>query len=276
LPDITQIPGIEAVGIVRSCPSGEFNVGEQVVSIMGGMGRTRNGSYAQYVRARAANVVAITTSLPWSQIGAIPETYATAWSVLFGNLEIKPGQKLLIRAATSSLGQAAVKLAVAHGVKVVGTTRRKDRFSILEALGVERAEIETSEMSSWLPESKDRSIDAVLDLIGNSTILDSLKIPHRGGKVCEAGWLGGLAPIREFNPTLHMRPGVHYSLFTSTVLGTPEFPISDIPFKAIYQQVEEGKFEATPVKVFKFEQIREAQEFLENNDNPGKVVVVMD
>src|SRR5262244_1249975 len=105
--EAAPVSGIECVGIVESCPGGEFAVGAKVAALMGGLGRTINGSYAEYTRAPATNVALIESDLPWAELAAIPETYATAWTCLFRNLEIASGQTLVIRGATSSFGQAA-------------------------------------------------------------------------------------------------------------------------------------------------------------------------
>src|ERR1051326_4855466 len=85
-PEATPISGIEAVGTVVADPSGALAEGTTVLTIMGGLGRTRNGSYAEYTVAPASNVVAIETSLDWADLAAIPESYATAWLALHGNL----------------------------------------------------------------------------------------------------------------------------------------------------------------------------------------------
>src|ERR1700761_6617753 len=114
--EAAQVSGIECVGIVKSCPGGEFPVGAKVAALMGGLGRTINGSYAQVTRAPVSNVALIESELPWAELAAIPETYATAWTCLFRNLDIQKGQPPLIRGDTSSFGQAAVKLAVNAGV----------------------------------------------------------------------------------------------------------------------------------------------------------------
>ncbi len=105
--EIADVSGIECVGVVKSCPGGEFAPGTKVAALMGGLGRTINGSYAEYTRAPVTNVAAINSALSWADLAAIPETYATAWTCLFRNLEIVPGQTLVIRGATSSFGQAA-------------------------------------------------------------------------------------------------------------------------------------------------------------------------
>ncbi|MEJ1977160.1 MAG: hypothetical protein WDN49_14635 [Acetobacteraceae bacterium] len=108
--EAAPVSGIECVGLVKSCPGGEYPVGAKVAALMGGLGRTINGSYAEYTSAPVSNVALIEADLPWAELAAIPETYATAWTCLFRNLDIQKGQLLVIRGATSSFGQAALKL----------------------------------------------------------------------------------------------------------------------------------------------------------------------
>jgi NADPH:quinone reductase-like Zn-dependent oxidoreductase len=139
--EIADVSGIECVGIVKSCPGGEFVAGTRVAALMGGLGRTINGSYAEYTRAPVTNVAAIESGLSWADLAAIPETYATAWTCLFRNLEIASGQTLVIRGATSSFGQAALNMAVNAGAKVIATTRSREWFPMLQALGAVRAEV---------------------------------------------------------------------------------------------------------------------------------------
>ncbi|CAG4897128.1 zinc-binding alcohol dehydrogenase family protein [Paraburkholderia saeva] len=270
--EAARVSGIECVGIVKSCPGGEFSVGAKVAALMGGLGRTINGSYAEYTRAPVSNVALIESDLPWAELATIPETYATAWTCLFRNLEIKEGQTLVIRGATSSFGQAAVKLAVNAGAHVIATTRSAARFAMLESLGASRVEIEGPDLSSRIAEAK--RIDAVLDLVGNSTMLDSLAMLRRGGRVCLAGWLGGLDPIEGFNPLLQMASGVCLTFFGSFVFGTPGFPLSDVPLQQIASDVAAGRLNAKPSRVFGFDEIREAHRVMEANEAGGKMVVV--
>jgi NADPH2:quinone reductase len=272
--EAAEVSGIECVGIVDSCPDGSFPVGAKVAGLMGGLGRTINGSYAEYTRVRTANVALIDSDLPWSQLAALPETYATAWTCLFRNLHLTGGQRLVIRGATSSLGQAALKLAVAAGADVIATARSAARFPMLEKIGASRVESERHDLAAHIAEAK--RIDAVLDLVGNSTILDSLDMLRRGGTACLAGWLGGLAPIAEFNPLARMASGVYFSFFASPVFGDPGFPVSDVPLSDIARQVADGTLDATPARVFGFHQIREAHRVAETGEAGGKLVVVLD
>ena len=272
--EAAEVSGIECVGIVDSCPGGEFPIGAKVAALMGGLGRTINGSYAEYTRVRAANVALIESDLPWSDLAALPETYAVAWTCLFRNLNLTAGQTLVLRGATSSLGQAALKMAVAADARVIATARSRERFSMLEELGASRVEVERRDLAAHLTESK--RVDAVLDLVGNSTILDSLDMLRRGGTACLAGWLGGLDPIVDFNPLLRMPSGVNWNFLGSFVFGTPGFPLSDVPLEDIARQVAEGKLDAKPTRIFSFDQIHEAHRVMEAGEAGGKMVVVMD
>ncbi len=272
--EAAKVIGIECVGLVKSCPGGEFPVGAKVAALMGGLGRTINGSYAEYTRVGVSNVARIESDLSWAELAAIPETYATAWTCLFRNLEIVKGQTLVVRGALSSFGQAAVNMAVNAGARVIATTRRGERSPRLEALGAARVEQEGPDLSTRIAEAK--QLDAVLDLVGNSTILDSLAMLRRGGRACLAGWLGGLEPIKDFNPLLQMSSGVYLTFFGSFVFGTPGFPLSDVPLQDIAQDVAAGRLKAKPARVFGFEEIREAHRIMEAGEAGGKMVVVRD
>lgn len=270
--EAAEVLGIECVGIVKSCPGGEFNEGTKVVALMGGLGRTINGSYAEITCAPVTNVAKIECDLPWADLAAIPESYATAWTCLFRNLEIEKGQTLVLRGATSSLGRAALYLAVDAGARVIATTRNRARFAMLEELGAERVALEGPNLSKRIAGSK--KFDAVLDLVGNSTILGSLDMLRRGGRACLAGWLGGLAPIADFNPLLQMASGVYLTFFGSFVFGTDGFPLSDVPLQRITNDIAAGRYGAKPSRIFRFEEIREAHRVMEAKETNGKIVVI--
>lgn len=274
-PEATKVSGIECAGLVKEDPSGRLVPGQKVVAMMGGMGRTINGSYAELTCAPATNVVPVETNLAWEDLAAIPESYATAWTCLHCNLAVKAGQALLIRGATSALGQAALNIAAHAEVNVIATTRNKQRFPKLEELGARHVLLEGPEVSRGVRELHPDGLDAVLDLVGNTTVLDSLGMTRRGGRVCEAGFLGGLGPIKDFNPLLQMPSGVQFSFFGSFMFGTKEFPLSDIPFQKIVDRAAGGAYKTKPAKVFRFPEIRDAHRLMESSRANGKIVVVV-
>jgi len=265
------ISGLECVGVVEAAPSGKFQKGDKVIGVMGGMGRNRPGGYGEFVNVPTANVVKIKTNLPWEQLAALPEVYSTAYSCLFTILDLHKGEGILIRGATSTIGQAAVHLAVHAGARVTATTRRQERFDMLKRMGVEDAVPEETPLSQrFVP---DRKFDKTLNLIGNTALLDSIHITRPGGRMLQAGWLGGLAPVKDFNPMIEMDPGVHFSLFHSKVLGTEDFPLEKIPLQEIADKIESGAWDAKPTYVFQYKDIQKAHALLESHDAGGKIVI---
>src|SRR4051794_6916944 len=118
-----RVPGIEAAGVVAACPGGELQPGQQVVAMMGGMGRTFDGGYAEHTCVPVAQVIPIRSDLDWATIGAVPEMLQTAYGSLTVGLDVQPGQTLLVRGGTSSVGMAAAILAKRQGLTVLATTR---------------------------------------------------------------------------------------------------------------------------------------------------------
>jgi len=272
-PEATPVSGIEAVGTVAADPSGVLAVGTKVLTIMGGLGRNRNGSYAEYTLAQAANVARIETSLDWTDLAAIPESYATAWLTLRDNLELAAGQSLLVRGATSALGQAAVNIASDLGARVIATTRRHDRAALLRSLGAQDVVLETGNIAGQVRELVPAGVDRVLDLIGNTVLRDSLQAARVRGRVCQAGFLGGLGPVPDFLPIADMPSGVQFSFFGSFEIGTPAYPISAIPFQEIVAKAETGAYQAKPARVFAFEEIADAHRVMDAGQAGGKLVI---
>ena len=109
------IPGIECVGVVENPSDSTLKKGQTVAALMGGMGRSFNGSYAEYALLPAKTVFPIKSTLSWEELGAVPETYFTAWGSLFECLHLNKDDTLLIRGATCALGYAAIQIANARG-----------------------------------------------------------------------------------------------------------------------------------------------------------------
>jgi len=146
---------------------------------------------------------------------------------------------------------------------------QSEPFELLKNLGAKDCVLEGPDMSKRV----EVQFDAILDLVGNSVIVDSLRMLRRGGKACLAGWL---APIKDFNPLLQMASGVYLTFFGSFVFGTPGFPLSDVPLQKIAKQIQNGELKVKPSGVFKFDEIREAHRVMEANEAAGKLVVVIE
>ena len=273
--NVAPVTGIECAGTVEADPSGRLAAGTAVVAILGGMGRTRNGSYAELVTVPASNVVPVATSLSWTDLVALPEVYATAWAGLHQNLGLRPGQTVLVRGATSSLGQAAVNVAAECGATVIATTRRPDRADLLRGIGAADVLIDDGQLARQVGARGDQ-VDGVLDLVGNSVLRDSVQIVRTRGRVCQLGFLGGLEPVTDFNPIADLPTGVQFSFYGSAfVFGTESFPLAEIPLTEMMAKAEAGRYHAKPVRVFGFGEIVEAHRAMEEGLAAGKMVVAV-
>jgi NADPH:quinone reductase len=270
---VAEVPGIECAGTVVADPSGRLAARTAVIAILGGLGRTRNGSYAELVAVPASNVVPVSTSLSWTDLVALPEVYATAWAGLHQNLGLRPGQTVLVRGATSSLGQAAVNIAAEGGAVVIATSRKPSRTALLRDLGAAEVLTDDGQLADQVRETG-TTVDCVFDLVGNSVLRDSLRIVRPRGRVCQLGFLGGLEPVTGFDPITDLPTGVQLSFYGSAfVLGTEDFPLTEIPLASMIAKAEAGRYQAKPVRVFGFDQIVEAHRAMEEGSAVGKMVV---
>lgn len=271
--DVAKVSGIECVGEIENDPSGKYVKGQKVAAIMGGMGRIKNGSYAEFTSISSNNIFPIETSLSWEDFAAIPESYATAWSCLYENMKIEEGAVIFVRGGTSALGQAAINIASnIKNVIVLSSTRKKSNIALLKELGCSKVFIENESLSADIINLYPKGIDSVMDIVGNTTLLDSIKMVKKSGYVCNAGFLGGGEPIL-FNPLTDMSPSVNLNFFASFMLGENKFPLSNIPMQKIVSNAEIGIYKVKPTKVFSFSDVGQAHELMESNLAYGKIVV---
>ena len=217
------------------------------------------------------NVVAIDSDLPWEVLASLPESYATAWSSLIGVLGIEAGLTILIRGGTSALGQAAINIAVDRGAHVLATTRKPERIGILQELGAQEVLLESPTLAARVCDTHPGGINAVLDIVGNTTVLDSLAMLRRGGRACVVGFLGGGGPLT-LEPVFQIPSGRFLTTFASAlVTGGADFPLAEIPFQEMIDKVATGAYRAQPARVFQFNEIQAAHRALECGDRKSVV-----
>jgi len=255
------------VGEVVDPSDSGFATGQRVAAMMGGMGRDFDGSYAEYALLPIRRLFTVKSRLPWNELAAIPETYFTAWGSLFQSLRLVPNDCLLIRGATSALGQAAAQLARALGCDVAGTTRRPDRLESLRAVGVTHPLLEDRDLEGRLDALFPQGVDKILDLVG-TTWQHSLGLAATQGIVCQTGILGGDSAVGDFSP-LHTIPnGVCLTAFHSN------FPTQK-DLDDIFSFMEDHNLRPLKAHDFTLDQIAEAHRLIEDNQASGKVVITV-
>ena len=254
------IPGIECVGVIVNPSNTDLKKGDKVIALMGGMGRSFNGSYAEFALLPRKNVFKVSSDLSWDKLGAIPETYFTAWGSLLECLNLKKEDTLLIRGATCALGYASIDIAKAFGCKVIGTTHKEDKFHLLK--NCDEVILDEGKLEGKV------HADKVLELIGPKTLRDSLRCVNKGGIVCQTGLLGGVYTLDDFDPIKEIPNGVYLTGF-----------FSNYPTQKVIDEMFEffNKHHLNPSlgAVYQFANIREALMDIDQHKVDGKVVIVL-
>jgi NADPH:quinone reductase-like Zn-dependent oxidoreductase len=264
-----RVLGIEAVGLVAAAPGNEFREGDTVATAMGGMGRDFDGGYAEYTCVPATQVQTLKTSLPWETLGAVPEMLQTAWGSLFKSLRLDADERLLIRGGTTSVGQAAAAIAGQCGAKVAATTRQPERGALLRASGVEQVFIDNGVIAEQVREVFPRGVDKVLELVGTTTLGDSLRCARQRGIVCMTGMVGNKWSFADFSPMDVIPTAVCLTTYAG---DAQDFMLT--PLDELVEKIAAGQLPVQVGKVFKLDQIAEAHRCMEENRAAGKIVVL--
>lgn len=268
---LPRVLGIEAVGTVDLAPDSDLAVGQQVATLMGGLGRQIDGGYAEYTVVRREDVVPFDSALPWEVLGAVPETLQTAYGSLTTGLALAAGQTLLVRGGTSSVGLAAATVARDVGATVLTTTRQRDRVDALRAHGADHVIVDDGDVAAQVHRLLGGGVDAALELVGTPTLPDTLRATRVQGTVCFTGMLSNQWTVPDFYPIEYLPTGVRLTAYGG---GSSDLP-ADV-LQRYLDRIADGSASLGPLLVHGFEDVREAHLDLELNRGFGKHVVLTD
>ena len=265
-----RVLGIEATGVVAGCPGAEFALGQQVAAMMGGMGRTFNGGYAEYTCVPASQVIGFTSQLDWGTLGAVPEMLQTSHGSLTIGLDAQPGQSILIRGGSSSIGMATAVLAKQRDMRVLSTTRSPAKADALSAMGVDHVLIDDGAVAAQTRAILPAGVDCALELIGTPTLPDTLRATRVHGVVCFTGMLSNEWIVKDFYPIDYIPPGVRLTAYGGDA--------HDLPATVLQEFLEAVAAERATVPIhrrFDLDQIQEAHAYMEAGQASGKLVVTI-
>lgn len=269
-PDFTlpRVLGIECVGEVDAAPEDSgLKVGQRVATMMGGMGRSFDGAYAEYTIVPAKQIIPFETSLPWDVVGALPEMFQTAYGSLTKGLDLRPSQSLLIRGGTSSVGLSAAAIAKEMGAVVISSTRRPDRVEMLRAIGVDHPLVDDGNLANTVRRLFANGVDTALELVGGRTLRDTLMATRVRGTVCFTGALSDDWMIPDFNPLNYIPFGVR---LTSYAGGATDLPAN--VFNQQLRAIADGRLKVSIAKVYRgLERVGDAQADLEAATTPASM-----
>ncbi len=261
------VPGIECVGQVIDSSDTRFQVGQKVIALMGGMGRSFNGSYAEYALLLERNVFVVDTDLDWTELAAIPETFYTAFGSLTTSLQLAAGDTLLIRGGTSTVGLAALQLAKAIGAKVIATTRNEHKAELLLEHGADDVVLEGDNFRQRFFERHPAGATKVLELIGAATLADSLRLTALHGIVCHTGLLGGVFGLKNFDPIKDIPSGVYLTGFYSN------HP-TQAQIDAMFALIARADIHPVIAHIYSLDDIAKAHAEAEHHSHTGKIIVI--
>ena len=295
---LPRVIGIECVGVVEDPANSDFKKGDKVFSMMNGMGREFDGSYAEYIlipknqvyrlpneksffknidnielknkeqlkEKFSKNLEITEENIFWSEIAAYPELYYTAYGSLFKSLKLKEGETLLVRGGTGSVALAAIQLAKAINVRVIATSRSASKEQFLKGKGADEVIVGNENFDENLKKLFPDGVDKVLELIGRPTLKSSLKSVKQGGIVCMTGCLGGWI-IEDFEPLVDIISESYLTSFDST-------NVNKNTIKEMFEFIEKYNIKPCISKIFTLDEISLAHKYLESNSANGKVIIM--
>lgn len=264
-----DIPGLEYSGEVEA--TGEnatrWKAGDPVMGLVGG------GAHAELVCTNEREAMRIPVRLTFEEAASIPEAFLTAYDAVIVQLGMQAGQRLLIHAAGSGVGTAAVQLAKQAGLRTVGTSRSLSKLEKAAELGLDSSVLVSGE--DWpdrVLEKFPDGVDAVLDLVGGSYLAGNMKVLVSRGRIIQVGLTGGRESQIQLGALMHKRLQLIGTVLRSRPIEE-KIALAEQFGDRILPSFDDGSLIPVVHSVIPFSEIRRAHDLMESNNTFGKIVL---
>jgi NADPH:quinone reductase-like Zn-dependent oxidoreductase len=248
-------------GVCRKCLLGEDNVCEVRYQILG---ETTAGGYAEFVKAPGSNAFPLPAGISFVEAAAVPLVFLTAWNMLVRKAEVQPGEDVLVLAAGSGVGSAAIQIAKLFGARVIATASTEAKLEMARELGAD--EVINYAEQDFLAEVRrltdGRGVDIVFEHVGEATWEKSIKSMARGGRLVTCGATTGYQAMTDLR---------YVFAKNLTLLGNFMGRKGDLLH--LLRFFESGEFRAVVDRSLPLEQAAEAHRLLEERQHFGKIVL---
>jgi putative PIG3 family NAD(P)H quinone oxidoreductase len=265
-----NIPGLEFAGVVEAVGPRvrQWRPGQRVMGLAGG------GAQAEYILEPEGLLVEIPENLDFVQAAGIPEVFMTAHDALFTQAGLQMGERVLIHAAGSGVGTAAIQLAHATGATVYGTSRTPEKLERARPLGLDVALSDQNFAAEIQRLTGGAGVNVVLDFVGATYLQQNLEALATWGRIVFLATMGGAQANINLGLVMGKRASLKgVTLRTRTLeekmAVTRRFAAHVLPLLA------NGKIKPVIEKVYPLEQIGQAHAEMGENRNFGKLVVTM-
>jgi NADPH2:quinone reductase len=267
-----NIPGLEYAGEIDAIGEGtiDFRIGDRVFGLVGG------GSYSEYIVAHWRTVARMPDGLSFEEAAALPEACLTAYDAVILQCRLAPGETILINAAASGVGSAAVQIARALGAITIGTTRTSEKMDRVFELGLDHGIVcpDGKFAEQVMSLTKKQGVNVIVELIGGDYLNEDLRCLAVKGRVIVVGLLGGIKVELDLARLLSRRLEVRGTTLRARPLEE-KIAAAQVLSQNIVPMVEKGLIRPIIDKVLKLEQIDEAHKYMESNRSFGKIVVTV-
>lgn len=268
----SNIPGLEFAGEVEALgtDASMWRVGARVFGITGG------GAQAEYVVVPENTLAAVPDNLSWEEAAAVPEAFITAHDALFTQGGLASGERVVVHAAGSGVGLAAIQLARATGAQTFGTARTADKLQRARAYGLDESCVVSDDPQAFAAAVREwtggAGVQLILDLVGANYLAANLDALAVRGRLLLVGTMAGANAPLDFRQVMGKRLRL-----TGTVLRTrpaEEKARATRLFAAhVAPLLARGTLRPVIDSIYDLADIRAAHLRLESNETFGKIVL---